>query len=586
MWGLRQYIKPYWKSVLIAPLFMAFEVFFDLLQPTLATKIVNQGVVERDMQTIQHTGAIMVFAAVLGLMAGIGCNIFASRASQNFGADIREALFTKIQTFSFENLDSFQTGSLITRMTNDVVQVQNLLRIFMQSIIRTPGLLIGSVIMALLLNLRLGLILLGTLFVSVVVLVVLIRFSYPLFSNVQAKLDAVNSRIQENLAGIRVVKAFVRSNYETKQFEQANRDYSQTAIKAARVIAMNTPIVTLIMNTCLVVILMYGGNLVWLKSVQVGDLVAFLNYVAQTLSSLMMVSTVLVNISQSNVSAKRIQQVLTTKPTIESHPKEKESIIPAKQVKFHKVGFSYGGPDHREELVLRDVSFEAEQGETVAIIGSTGSGKSTLVQLIPRLYEVTSGSIQLDGKDIRDLPLLELRHKIGVVLQESFLFTGSIKENIAFGKSDATLEEIEKAAKMAQAHDFIAKLPNGYETKVGQKGVNLSGGQKQRLAIARALLIKPPILILDDSTSALDLGTEKRLRDSLTNIMNSGITFLIAQKISSVLNADQILVMEDGMIVGSGTHQELLETCDVYQDIFHSQYGEKEEYYVEQQQSS
>ncbi|WP_160725212.1 ABC transporter ATP-binding protein [Bacillus sp. USDA818B3_A] len=586
MWGLRHYIKPYWKSVIIAPLFMMVEVFFDLLQPTLAAKIVNEGVVEQDMQTILHTGAIMVLAAVLGLIGGAGCNIFASRASQNFGADLREALFTKIQTFSFENLDTFKTGSLITRMTNDVVQVQNLLRIFMQSIIRTPGLLIGSVIMSLLLNLRLGLILLGTLFVSVVVLIVLIRFSYPLFSNVQTKLDTVNSRLQENLAGIRVVKAFVRSNYETKQFGKANRDYSQTAIKAARVIAMNTPIVTLIMNTCLVIILMYGGNLVWMKSVQVGDLVAFINYVAQALSSLMMVSTVLVNISQANVSAKRIQQVMTTKPTIESNPIVSESIIPAKHVRFDRVGFSYGGSVKPEELVLRDVSFEAGKGETIAIIGSTGSGKTTLVQLIPRLYEVTSGAIRIDGKDIRDLPLSVLRQSIGMVLQESFLFTGSIKANIAFGKADATQEEIVRAAQMAQAHDFISKLPNGYETMVGQKGANLSGGQKQRLAIARALLIKPPILILDDSTSALDLGTEKRLRDSLTTIMNESITILIAQKISSVLTADQILVMEDGTIVGRGTHQELMETCDVYQDIYKSQYGEKEEYYVEQQQSS
>ncbi|PLS02264.1 ABC transporter ATP-binding protein [Neobacillus cucumis] len=583
MWGLRNYIKPYWKAAFLAPLFMVFEVLFDLLQPTFAARIVNQGVVNRDIQTIQHTGIIMVLVTILGLLAGVGCNIFASRASQNFGADIREALFTKVQTFSFENLDQFETGSLITRMTNDVVQVQNLLRIFLQSLIRTPGLLIGSIIMSLLLNLRLGLILMGTLLGLVVILVVLIRYSYPLFSNVQAKLDAVNSRLQENLAGIRVVKAFVRSDYETKQFEQANRDYSQTAIKAARVIAMNTPIVTFIINSCLVVILMYGGNLVWMKSVQVGDLVAFINYVAQVLSSLLMVSMLLVNISQSSVSAKRIQQILKTKPTIESDVNVKESSIPAKHVEFVSVGFSYGGTSNPEEMAISDVSFEACQGETIAIIGATGSGKTTLVQLLPRLYEVTSGSIQIDGKDIRNLPLLELRRSIGMVLQESFLFTGSIRENIAFGKSNATQEEIEAAAKIAQAHDFIAKLPNGYETKVGQKGVNLSGGQKQRLAIARALLVKPPILILDDSTSALDLGTEKRLRDSLINIMKESITILIAQKISSVIHAQKILVMEDGTIVESGTHQELMESCDVYQDIFKSQYGEKEECYVEQQ---
>ncbi|WP_462412994.1 ABC transporter ATP-binding protein [Neobacillus sp. Marseille-QA0830] len=587
MWGLRHYIKPYWKSVLIAPLFMLIEVFSDLLQPTLAAKIVNQGVVGRDLQTIQHTGALMVIVAILGLLGGVGCNIFASRASQNFGADIREGLFTKVQTFSFENLDSFQTGSLITRMTNDVVQVQNLLRIFLQSLIRTPGLLIGSVTMALLLNLHLGLILLGTLFVLVFILIVIIRYSYPLFANVQAKLDAVNNRLQENLAGIRVVKAFVRLDYEKNQFEQANKNYAQSAIKAARVIAMNTPIVTLIMNACLVGILMYGGDLVWMKSVQVGDLVAFINYVTQVLSSLLMVSTLLVNISQSNVSATRIQQVLSTEPTIKSNPIAKDSNVQAKHIKFDRVGFSYGGLSNQKESILREVSFEAVQGETVAIIGSTGSGKSTLVQLIPRLYDVTAGSILLDGKDSRQLPLPELRGQIGMVLQESFLFTGSIKDNISFGKPDATQVEIENAAKIAQAHDFITRLPNGYETKVGQRGVNLSGGQKQRLAIARALLVKPPILILDDSTSALDLGTEKRLRDALANRMKESITFLIAQKISSVMNAEKILVMEDGAIAGIGTHQQLMETCAVYQDIYRSQYGgREEEYYVEQQQSS
>ncbi|PEJ57791.1 multidrug ABC transporter ATP-binding protein [Bacillus sp. AFS002410] len=581
MWGLRSYIKPYWKSALIAPLFMIFEVFFDLLQPKYAADIVNLGLVKHDIHTIEQTGALMVLVAVLGLLAGVGCNYFAIRASQNFGADLRDGLFTKVQAFSFENLDSYKTGSLITRMTNDVVQVQNLLRIALQSLVRTPGLLIGSVIMAIWINSRLGLILMGTLFVLVVLLVILIRFSYPLFSNVQAKLDAVNSRLQENLAGIRVVKAFVRSDYETKQFKIANKDYSQSAIKAARVIAMNTPIVTFIMNMCLVGILLYGGNLVRMNSVQVGDLIAFINYVTQVLSSLLMVSTILVNISQSSVSAKRIQEVLTTRPTIENSLEQDHTSVSGNMIEFHQVGFSYGSSSNEDEAILKDVNFEAKQGETIAIIGSTGSGKTSLVQLIPRLYDVTAGSILMDGVNIQRLPLLELRKKIGMVLQESFLFTGSIRDNIAFGKSDATQEEIEEAATVAQAHDFISKLPDGYETKIGQRGVNLSGGQKQRISIARALLIKPPVLILDDSTSALDLNTEKRLRDSLSHLMNDSITFLIAQKISSVVNAEKILVMEDGAIVGSGTHQELMKTCVVYQEIYKSQYGEREVYNVQ-----
>lgn len=585
MWGLKNYVKPYWKSVMIAPLFMIGEVICDLLQPKFAANIVNFGVVKQDFQAIQHSAGMMILITFLGLLAGIGCNVFASRAAQNFGADIREALFTKVQAFSFENLDTIQSGSLITRMTSDVIQVQNLLRIGLQSLIRSPGLLIGSIVMALMMSIRLGLILLATLFILVVILVVLIRFSYPLFANIQTKLDAVNNLLQENLAGIRVVKAFVRSDYETKQFEKANREYSQTAIKAARLIAFNYPIVSLIMNTCLVVNLLYGGNLVWMKSVQVGDLIAFINYVAQVLSSLLMVSMTLMNVSQANVSANRIQQVLTAHPTIENNPIVKVTSVQAHHIKFDKVGFSYGDSSKLQDSVLQDISFEASKGETIAIIGSTGSGKSTLVQLIPRLYEVTSGSIKLDGKNIRDLPLQELRSNIGMVLQESFLFTGSIRENIAFGKAEAAQDEIEMAARIAQAHDFIEKLSNGYDTKIGQKGANLSGGQKQRIAIARALLVKPPILILDDSTSALDLETEARIRDSLKDIMKESITFIIAQRISSVQNAEKILVMENGAIVGNGTHRELMETCEVYQDIYKSQNGAKEEYDVHQQQS-
>ncbi|ASS73634.1 multidrug ABC transporter ATP-binding protein [Tumebacillus algifaecis] len=583
MWGLRAFLKPYWKFALLGPLFMLFEVFFDLLQPMLAARIVNFGVVERDFTYIEHTGFMMVAVALLSLLTGVACNFFASRASQNFGADIREALFKKIQTFSFENMDAFQSGSLITRMTNDVVQVQNLMQTLLQGLVRAPGLLIGSVVMALLINQKLGLILLGTLVLLVVVLVLLIRFSAPLFMGVQAKLDAVNTRMQENLAGIRVVKAFDRSDFETKRFTKVNRDYTEISIKAARYIALNLPIVTIIMNTCLVIILLYGGNLVWMKSVQVGDLVAFVNYVVQVLSSLIMVSGLLMGLSQSNVSAKRILEVLNTQPRIETAMQNSVASVPAQHVKFENVAFSYSGSADSKELVLRDINLEAEQGETVAIIGATGAGKSTLVQLIPRLYDATSGSIRMDGQDIRELPLLELRRQIGMILQESFLFTGTIRDNIAFGKSDATQEEIEVAAKIAQAHDFISRLSDGYDTVLGQKGVNLSGGQKQRISIARALLIKPPILIMDDSTSALDLGTEKLLQHALRDLMKNSITFLIAQRITSVIEAEKILVIEEGAIVGSGAHDELMSSCEVYMDIYRSQFGQQEVPDVQQQ---
>ncbi|SFJ21322.1 ATP-binding cassette, subfamily B [Paenibacillus sp. UNC496MF] len=576
MWGLRAYIKPYWKFVLLGPLFMLGEVFFDLLQPRLAAHIVNFGVVVRDFGVIERTGLVMLLVTLLSLITGVGCNLFASRASQNFGADIREALYAKIQTFSFENVDAFKAGSLITRITNDVVQVQNLLQIALQGLVRAPSLLIGSVIMALLMDLRLGLILLGTLLVLATVIFVLIRFSSPLFASMQAKLDAVNTSIQENLAGIRVVKAFVRSDYEQERFGDINADYTRASVRAARLIALNSPIVSLIMNACLVAILLYGGNRVWLGAIRVGDLVAFANYVGQVLASLLMVSGLLMNVSQANVSARRIRDVLEARPSIADGPQGAEAPIPAKHVEFRNVVFSYAGPAG-EVPVLRRISLEARRGETVAIIGATGSGKSTLVQLIPRLYDVTAGAVLLDGRDIRDLPLTELRRRVGMIFQDAYLFTGTIRDNLAFGKPDASQADIEAAAALAQAHDFIAALPDGYETKLGQKGVNLSGGQKQRLSIARALLAKPPILILDDSASALDLGTERRLRLALQALRQDAMTFLIAQRIASVKDAHRIIVLEEGEIAGCGTHEELLASCGVYQAICRSQFGKREE---------
>ncbi|SMF25127.1 ATP-binding cassette, subfamily B [Priestia filamentosa] len=576
MSGLKGYIKPYWKFVILGPLFMLFEVFFDLLQPRLAAYIVNNGVVERDFNVIEHTGILMFLVAFLSLIAGVGCNIFASRASQNIGGDIRADLYKKVQTFSFQDIDKFKSGSLITRMTNDVVQVQTLVQVALQGLVRAPCLLIGSVIMSLLMNLRLGLILLGTLVVLIGVLIVLMRFSYPLFSKVQQKLDMVNTRIQENLAGIRVVKAFVRSSYETNRFQKVNRDYTQSSIKASRFIALNSPIMTLIMNICLVGILLYSGPLVWRDSFKVGDLVAFVNYVVQALSSLIMVSGRLMDVSRANVSAQRIQEVLSTEPSIVDAKSEKKSLLLGEHISFKHVNFSYNNSKTGEDSILRDINFEASRGETVAIIGSTGAGKSTLVQLIPRLYDVTSGSVVIDGRDIRNIPLAELRHNIGMVLQDSFLFTGSIRDNISLGKVDAKEEDIIEVAKIAQVHDFISKLPHGYDTKVGQKGVNLSGGQKQRISIARTLLIKPSILIMDDSTSALDSETERKLRDALKGLIKNNITFIIAQRISSCIDAEKILVMDEGTIVGSGTHQELLESCGVYQDIYRSQFGERE----------
>ncbi|MFD1673815.1 ABC transporter ATP-binding protein [Alicyclobacillus fodiniaquatilis] len=572
MWDLIRYLKPYWKVAVLAPFCMLIEVFMDVLQPKYMANIVNKGIMQLDLNQILVTGAIMVGITIIGLIAGVGCNVFASMASQNVGADIRESLFEKVQTFSFRNLDKFQTGSLITRMTNDVTQVQNFIQMSQQGLIRAPGLAIGSIIMALTLSLRLGVILLVAVPALAIFLYFLIRASYPLFSAVQARLDGVNTVVQENLTGIRVVKAFVRSNFEIQRFRTANNAYTAMAVKAARVMALNMPVMNLIMNVSVIAVLWYGGHAVWHGTMPVGNLIAFINYVTQILSSLMMVGMILTNISQAKVSADRIKQVLSTEPDITNKEHTASSLKLQGRVEFNQVSFSYGN-NTEHELVLRDISFVAEPGQKVAIIGSTGVGKSSLVNLVPRLYDTTRGVVRIDGIDVREFDLGVLRSQIGMVLQEAILFSGTICENIAFGRPDADHSDIEAAAKAAQAHDFIVGLPDGYDTVVGQRGVNLSGGQKQRIAIARALLVKPPILILDDSTSALDLTTEAKLQLALRSLMQDATTLLIAQRISSVLDFEKILVLEDGKIVGEGTHQELMESCEVYQDIYESQLG-------------
>lgn len=572
MWDLRRYLKPYWKVATLASLCMIVEVLMDLLQPKYMADIVNKGLMNEDLHRILVSGVIMVGLTTIGLVTGVGCNVFASITSQNVGADIRDALFEKVQTFSFRNLDRFQTGSLITRMTNDVTQVQNLIQMSQQGLIRAFGLSVGGILMALSLSVHLGLILLVSVPILVIFLILLVRISYPLFSSVQSSLDGVNKVVQENLAGIRAVKAFVRSDFEIKRFQTANNSYTGMAIQAARVMAINAPVINLLMNVSIIAILLYGGHMVWHGAMPLGNLIAFINYVTQILMSLMMVSMILVNISQAQVSAKRITQVLTTEPDIVNRDDTRSPLMTDGRIEFEHVSFSYR--NHSEnQMVLRDVSFEVEAGQKVAIVGSTGAGKSSLVNLIPRLYDATRGVVRVDGIDVRDMDLRFLRSQIGMVLQESILFSGTMRDNISFGRPQASLFEIEEAAKIAQAHDFIIQLPNGYDTVVGQRGVNLSGGQKQRIAIARALLVKPSILILDDSTSALDLATEAKLQFALHRVLQGATTILIAQRISSVLDFEKILVLEDGKLVGEGTHRDLIETCKVYQDIYDSQLG-------------
>ncbi|MDF2958274.1 MAG: transporter related protein [Paenibacillus sp.] len=577
MWKLARFLKPYWLAAVLAPLFMLLEVYMDLLQPKYMASIVNEGIQTGDLLHIQKTGLLMAGAALIGLIGGIGCTYFSSSASQSFGADLRKELFIKVQSFSFRTLDTFKAGSLVTRLTNDVVQVQNVVLMTLRILVRAPLLAVGSLIMAITISPSLALVLVAVIPILFAVLTVVIRKAFPLFSKVQNKLDSVNNVMQENLTGIRVVKAFVRAHFENNRFGKSNEELMDIAIKATRIIVLIMPLMMLIMNASIALVLWFGGQQVWSSSIQVGDLVAFINYVTQMLFSLLMVSMVLMNVSRARASAERMNEVLDTEPDITNSAAAKTDAIRSGEVVFDNVSFGYhrdGGRDHDDSsLVLKGVSFTAEPGKTVAILGATGSGKTSLVNLIPRLYDTTAGRILIDGTDVKDIDLQHLRTRIGVVLQEAVLFTGTIKDNICFGKPDATQEEIETAARAAQAHDFIMRMPDGYQTQLGQRGVNLSGGQKQRISIARAILVKPPVLILDDSTSAVDLGTEARIQKALKEQSGNSTRIVIAQRISSVLEADTIIVLEDGKVAAVGSHEELFRSSAVYQDIYKSQLG-------------
>ncbi|MEZ4865443.1 MAG: ABC transporter ATP-binding protein [Caldilineaceae bacterium] len=566
---LGQFLKPYWHWATLAPLLMVLEVSMDLLQPHFVEQMIDQGIAQSDLSTVIHIGLWMVVVATIGLIGGVGCGVFTVLAAQNFGADLRHTLFAKVQALSFGNLDKLETGALITRLTNDVTQVQETVSMLLRVMVRVPLLLVGSLIMGIITSPRLALLFLLLIPVVTVVLVQVINRAYPFFGGVQARLDKLNTVMQENLAGVRVVKAFVRAQHELQRFRHANNDLMTQNITAVRTVAVTMPLMMLALNGGIVAALWIGGVQVDQGAMQVGQVVAFINYLMQALMSLMMVSMLTMRFSRSEASAARIDEVLSSEPQIKNRPNATSHFTLQGEVRFEDVTFSYNGDNH--DPVLKGVSFTAAPGETVALLGATGAGKSSLISLIPRFYDVTGGRVTIDEVDVRDLDEGTLRSQIGFALQESVLFTGTIRDNIRYGRPDACDEEVIAAAQAAQAHDFILRFPNGYDSLVGQRGVNLSGGQKQRIAIARALLTQPALLILDDSTSAVDVETEAKIQAALASARQGRTSFVVAQRISTVLSADKILVLDDGRVVAVGDHAELMESSPIYREIYASQ---------------
>jgi ATP-binding cassette subfamily B protein len=557
--------------MVLAPLLMTVEVVMDLLQPMLIERIVDVGIAQLDLGLVIRTGLLMVGLALVGSVGGMTNGIFAVKASQGFGADLREAIFRKVQTLSFANLDELETGQLVTNLTNDVTQVQLALHQMLRILIRAPLLLVGSLVMVVWTTPQLFYLPVVLLVVVLIGVLTIINRAYPLYTMVQERLDALNTVMQENLAGVRVVKAFVRGPHEIQRFGAANESLMDKTIHVARVIAVTRPFAMLAMNVGLVGVIWFGGVQVTMGGMQAGQIISFVNYLQRTLISLIMVSMIVLQVSRAEASARRIAEVLDSEPTVQNKSDALQDFAPQGRVAFERVTFSYDSDG--SDPVLKDIDFVAKPGQMVALLGTTGAGKSSLVHLVPRFYDVTGGRVTLDGVDVRDLDKDTLRRNIGIALQETVLFSGTIRDNIRYGRPEASDEEVIAAAKAAQAHDFIMSFPEGYDTMLGQRGVNLSGGQKQRVAIARALLLQPAVLILDDSTSSVDVETETKIQAALEGLMQDRTSFVIAQRISTVLTADKILVLDDGRIAAEGTHTELLASSPIYREIYDSQLG-------------
>ncbi len=572
-WG--KYVKPYWKYFVLGPLCMIVEVLGEVILPSLYASIINTGVEGRDIGHIVLICALMVLSSVIMMLGGVGGAYFGARAAVNFAADLRRDVFAKVQKFSFANIDRFSTGSLVTRLTNDVTQVMNFVNMLLRMFLRAPGMLIGALVMVIIRDPELARVLAITIPVLLVVQVLVIRAGFPRFTRMQGKIDALNTDVQENLTNVRVVKSFVREDFEQQKFDHANGELKQAGLSAMRVMVMMMPLMMLIMNLTSVAVVWLGGNRVIAGTMLVGDLSAFITYMTQILMSLLMVSMMFMISSRSMASARRISEVLDEQIDLtDDNCAQPERRVEQGGVEFRNVSFRYY--KNSEEKVLDNVNLRILPGQTVGVIGSTGSGKSTLVSMIPRLYDVDEGEVLVDGVNVKDYSLKHLRDGVGMVLQKNVLFSGTIAENLRWGDEDASDEEIRAAARSAQADEFVERFPEGYESGLDQGGTNVSGGQKQRLCIARALLKKPKILILDDSTSAVDTATEAKIRRAFTNELRDSTKIIIAQRISSVRDADQIIVLDDGRITGVGTHDELLRSNREYQEIYESQESGRE----------
>ena len=565
-----KYIKPYLPAFIIGPLMMIVEVIGEVVLPKLMANIINVGVANGSVGYITGTGALMILVALLMMAGGVGGAYFGAKAAVSFAADLRKDAFDKVQTFSFANLDQFSTGSLVTRLTNDITQVQNLINMALRMMLRAPGMLIGALIMAFVMNAELAVIVLIVIPILVGAIAVLIKIAFPKFKIMQKKLDALNSNIQEMLTNVRVIKSFVRGDYEEKKFAASNEDLKQTSLGAFKTIIIVMPLMMLMMNGTTLAVVWFGGRQIIVGNMQVGDLTAFTTYIVQILMSLMMLAMVILQSSRALASLSRIREILDTEVDLnDEHCKEPDKIVSSGRVEFRDVSFRYY--KENKEAVLSHISFAVKSGQTLGIIGSTGSGKTTLVQMIPRLYDVDEGEVLVDGVNVKDYTLENLREGVGMVLQKNVLFSGTILDNLRWGDANATEEECIRMAKLACADEFIQRFPDKYNTWIEQGGSNVSGGQKQRLTIARALLRKPKVLILDDSTSAVDTATDAKIRKAFREEIPGTTKIIIAQRISSVQDADRILVLENGQINGLGTHAELLATNAIYQEVYNSQ---------------